>query len=54
MISGINATVAELSLSPINRITGTCVAHIKFTRSTKPQSNAFPDLNKCIPLMLIV
>lgn len=53
IISGIKATVAELSLSPITRITGTCVAHIKFTRSTKDQSTVFAGLNKLIVLLLV-
>jgi hypothetical protein len=53
IISGMNATVAELSLSPIKRITGTCVAHIKFTRSTRDQSIVFAGLNKLIALLLV-
>jgi len=52
-ISGINATVVASSLSPIKRITGTCVAHIKFTRSTNDQSAALEGLTTFIPVLLI-
>jgi hypothetical protein len=38
MIMGTNATVTSFMLDPISRITGTCVAHIKFTRMTSNQS----------------
>ena len=42
---GTNATVIGPYASPINRITGTWVAHIKLTIITSDQSTIFCDLN---------
>jgi hypothetical protein len=43
-IMGTKATVTAPMLSPISRITGTCVAHMKFTMMTSAQSMVFCDV----------
>jgi hypothetical protein len=40
-IIGINATVIGPKRSPIKRITGTCVAHMKLMMMINPQSIVF-------------